>query len=80
MERKADILIVGAGASGLMAAVGATKILGPSGKVFVLEKMPRPSRKVMNTGKGRCNFTNAKPCNEFAAHIHPKADFIKPAF
>lgn len=80
MEMKADILIVGAGASGLMAAVGATKILGPSGKVFVLEKMPRPSRKVMITGKGRCNFTNAKPWNEFAAHIHPKADFIKPAF
>ena len=79
-EQNADILIVGAGASGLMAAAGAMKILGPSGRVVVLEKMPRPSRKIMITGKGRCNFTNAKPWNEFSAHIHPKADFLKPAF
>lgn len=80
MEQKADIVIVGAGAAGLMAAAGAMKILGPSAKVVVLEKMPRPSRKIMITGKGRCNFTNAKPWNEFSTHIHPKADFLKSAF
>ena len=48
--------------------------------VLVLEKMPRPGRKIMITGKGRCNFTNAKPWNEFSGHIHPKANFLKPAF
>lgn len=80
MEQKADIVIVGAGAAGLMAAAGAMKILGPSAQVVVLEKMPRPSRKIMITGKGRCNFTNAKPWNEFSTHIHPKADFLKSAF
>ena len=80
MEPKADIVIIGAGAAGLMAAAGAMKILGPSAKVVVLEKMPRPSRKIMITGKGRCNFTNAKPWNEFSTHIHPKSDFLKSAF
>ena len=34
---------------------------GDSSQVTVLEKMPRPARKVMITGKGRCNFTNLKP-------------------
>ena len=49
-------------------------------KITVLEKMPRPGRKIMITGKGRCNFTNLKAWNEFSAHIHPKPNFLKPAF
>ncbi len=79
-EYSADIIIIGGGAAGLMAAVGAASTLNGSGKVVVLEKMPRPGRKIMITGKGRCNFTNAKPWNEFSAHIHPKPNFLKPAF
>ena len=51
-----------------------------NGKVIVLEKMPRPGRKIMITGKGRCNFTNVKPWSEFSGHIHPKANFLKPSF
>mgnify|MGYP003304614616 CR=1 FL=1 len=34
----------------------------------------------MITGKGRCNFTNVKPWNEFSGHIQPKANFLKPSF
>ena len=74
----ADIIIIGAGAAGLMAAYGAGSTAGC--KVIVLEKMPRPGRKIMITGKGRCNFTNAKPWNEFSQHIHPKPNFLKPSF
>ena len=74
----ADIIIIGAGAAGLMAAYGAAENAGH--KVLVLEKMPRPGRKIMITGKGRCNFTNVKPWNEFSQHIHPKPNFLKPAF
>lgn len=48
--------------------------------VTVLEKMPRPGRKIMITGKGRCNFTNVKEWNEFSRHVHPKADVLKPSF
>lgn len=82
-ETSADIIIIGGGAAGLMAAVAAAQQLtsaGNSGKVIVLEKMPRPGRKIMITGKGRCNFTNVKPWNEFSCHIHPKPNFLKPAF
>ena len=79
----ADIIIIGAGAAGLMAAAGAAETFaknGIEGKVIVLEKMPRPGRKIMITGKGRCNFTNVKPWNEFSSHIHPKPNFLKPSF
>lgn len=76
----ADIIIIGAGAAGLMAASGAARTLEGRGKVLVLEKMPRVGRKIMITGKGRCNFTNLKAWNEFSQHIHPKANFLKPSF
>lgn len=75
-----DILVIGGGAAGLMAAAGAAQTLEGKGKVIVLEKMMRPGRKIMITGKGRCNFTNIKPWNEFSAHIHPKPNFLKPSF
>jgi len=72
-----DIIIIGAGAAGLMAASASA---GEGRNVIVLEKMHRPGRKLMITGKGRCNFTNLKPWNDFCRHIHPKSDFLKPAF
>ena len=79
----ADIIIIGGGAAGLMAAAGAAETFarkGAEGKVMVLEKMPRPGRKIMITGKGRCNFTNLKAWNEFSEHVHPKPGFLKPSF
>ena len=83
MKTQADIIIIGAGAAGLMAAAGAAQTMqktGREGRVLVLEKMPRPGRKIMITGKGRCNFTNLKAWNEFSEHVHPKPNFLKPAF
>ena len=85
MGNTSDIIIIGAGAAGLMAAVGAAeKIPAASGNtstgVTVLEKMPRPGRKIMITGKGRCNFTNMKDWNEFSSHVHPKPNLLKPSF
>lgn len=83
-ESQADIIIIGGGAAGLMAAVGAASVSEEHGRcglrVIVLEKMPRVGRKIMISGKGRCNFTNMSEWSEFATHIHPKADFLKPAF
>ena len=72
-----DIIIIGAGAAGLMAGAGAAS---GGAKTLILEKMPRPGRKIMITGKGRCNFTNLKQWNEFSTHIHPKPNFLKPSF
>ena len=82
-NNSANIIIIGGGAAGLMAAAGAAQTYasqGISGKVLILEKMPRPGRKIMITGKGRCNFTNLKQWNEFSGHIHPKPNFLKPSF
>ena len=79
----AEIIIIGGGAAGLMAAAGAAGFMnekGIEGRVLVLEKMQRPGRKIMITGKGRCNFTNLKNWNEFSEHIHPKPGFLKPSF
>ena len=75
--KRYDIIVAGAGAAGLMAAAGAA---GKGFSVAVLEKMARPGRKIMITGKGRCNFTNLKAWNEFSQHIHPKPNFLKPSF
>jgi len=79
---KSDILIIGGGAAGLMAAYGAMKALpeGRDARVTILEKMPRPGRKILFTGKGRCNFTNVKNWNEFSKHIRTNPNFVKPAF
>lgn len=79
----ADIIIIGGGAAGLMAAAGACSLSSfkeMDAKVIILEKMSRPGRKIMITGKGRCNFTNLKNWNEFSEHIHPKPGFLKSAF
>lgn len=75
--KSSDVIIIGAGAAGLMAAYGAA-VAGR--QVTVLEKMPRPGRKIMITGKGRCNFTNLKQWNEFQEHVYPKAQFLRPSF
>ena len=80
---KSEIVIIGGGASGLMAAYQAARTLvdaGQTAQVTVLEKMPRPARKVMITGKGRCNFTNVKDWNAFSGHVRSKANFVKSAF
>lgn len=72
-----DIVIIGGGAAGMMAAAGAGKF---GAHAVVLEKMPRPGRKIMISGKGRCNFTNMKAWQDFSTHVHPKAAFLKNAF
>ena len=79
---KSDIIIIGGGAAGLLAAYGAVKAL-PSGsrtRITILEKMPRPGRKILFTGKGRCNITNMKEWNDFSRHIRTNPNFVKPAF
>lgn len=50
-----DVIIVGAGASGLICALECAR----GGKrVLILEKSPLPGRKILVSGNGRCNFTN----------------------
>lgn len=74
-----DIMVIGAGAAGLMASVKAAES-GRGLRVCLLEKMPSCGRKIRITGKGRCNLTNTRPWNEFSEKVHPKASFFRPAF
>ena len=74
---KADILIVGGGAAGLMAACRMTKT-GCS--AVLVEKGSVPGKKILITGKGRCNITNMAPWEEFKTHIHPDSGFLKSSF
>jgi predicted Rossmann fold flavoprotein len=52
---KKGIIIIGGGASGMMAAVTAAR---HGADVTILEKNPRVGKKILATGNGRCNFTN----------------------
>ncbi len=75
-----DIIIIGGGAAGLMAAYGARTATSKKPSVLVLEKMPRPGRKIMITGKGRCNFTNVKGWNDFSTHVKSNSKALRPSF
>lgn len=72
-----DVIVIGAGAAGMMAAGTAAK---NGAKVLLLEKMEKPARKVRITGKGRCNLTNARGEEEFEANIRTNYDFLKVAY
>lgn len=75
--KKYNVLVVGAGAAGIIAAGRAAEL---GAKVLVLEKMDRPGRKLLITGKGRCNITNDAPMAEFISHIQPNGKFLRNAF
>lgn len=55
MKITKDVIVVGGGAAGMMAAISAGR-LGVG--VTILERNPRVGKKILATGNGRCNFTN----------------------
>ncbi|AYC99708.1 NAD(P)/FAD-dependent oxidoreductase [Neorhizobium sp. NCHU2750] len=74
MARKFDVVILGAGAAGMMCAIRA----GARGRsVLVLDHAKTPGEKIRISGGGRCNFTNihAGPKNYLSANPH----FVKSA-
>ena len=72
-----DVIVVGAGAAGMMAAATAAK---NGRRVLLMEKMEKAGRKIRISGKGRCNLTNARPPEEFRDAIRTNADFFDVAF
>jgi predicted Rossmann fold flavoprotein len=76
-QKNHDIIVIGAGAAGLLAA-GRAAALGA--KVLLLERMKQPGRKLLITGKGRCNISNQNGLSEFLNHIYPNNRFLRPAF
>lgn len=60
------VIVIGGGAAGLMAAITAARL---GHNVTVIEKNSRPLRKVMITGKGRCNVTNNTDINGLVSAV-----------
>lgn len=71
-----DVCIIGAGTSGLMAAIAASQN-GQS--VIVIDKNKRPGKKLRLTGGGRCNVTNSYPIDHIIAHIPGNGKFLYSA-
>lgn len=72
------IVVIGGGASGLMAGAESAKL---GNDVTIIEKMPRPARKVLISGKGRCNVTNACfELNELISNVPKNPRFLYSAF
>jgi predicted Rossmann fold flavoprotein len=71
------VIVVGGGAAGLMAAGQAAMACA---EALLLEKMPRPGRKLCITGKGRCNLTNIAELPDFLAHFDRNGRFLRQAF
>lgn len=74
---KARVIVVGAGAAGLLAAGEAA---AAGARVLLLEKMGTPGRKLAITGKGRCNITNDAPLADFISHFGRDGRFLRQAF
>ena len=64
MEKKRQVIVVGGGAAGMIAAISARRL---GADVTILEKNPRVGKKILATGNGRCNFTNI---NADAGYYH----------
>ena len=74
----AHIVVIGAGAAGLMCGA---KCAQRGFEVTIIEKMNRPARKLMITGKGRCNLTNACfEIDDLIANVPTNPRFLYSAF
>ena len=67
------IIVIGGGATGIMAAIRAAEC---GGQVTLLEKMPQIGRKLRITGKGRCNLTNTADIAEVVKNIPGNGKFL----
>jgi len=69
---KTEVAIIGAGPAGLMAAIASSA----SAKTIVIEANPSPGRKLLRTGRSRCNLTHAGTIEEFVRAYGPFAAFL----
>lgn len=73
--RELELIVVGAGAAGMMAAISAAENGIPGTKILVLERNEKPGKKIYITGKGRCNLTNACDMEELFLNVPRQAKF-----
>ena len=71
------VIVIGGGPAGMMAAITAAE---NGYKVTLLEKMERLGRKLLITGKGRCNITSSLPIEEFIQNTPGNGQFLYSCF
>lgn len=71
------VIVVGGGPAGMMAAITAAE---SGNKVILLEKKERLGRKLLITGKGRCNITSSLPINDFIQNTPGNGQFLYSCF
>ncbi|AYC29892.1 NAD(P)/FAD-dependent oxidoreductase [Paenisporosarcina cavernae] len=72
-----DVIVIGGGPSGLMAAIAAGEV---ANKVLLLEKGKKLGKKLAISGGGRCNVTNRLPQEEIVKHIPGNGRFLYSPF
>ena len=71
------VIIIGGGPAGMLAAISSAKI---GNEVTILEKMNMLGKKLLITGKGRCNITSSIPIDEFVKNIPGNGMFMYSSF
>ena len=70
------VIIIGGGAAGLLAGIAAATY---GADVTIIEKMRQPGKKMLITGKGRCNITNAGELQDIIKNIPGNGRFLNSA-
>ena len=71
------VIVIGGGPAGMMAAISSAE---NGNQVTILEKMNSLGRKLLITGKGRCNITSSIPMEEFISNIPGNGRFLYSSF
>lgn len=72
-----DVIIIGGGPAGMMAAISSAKC---GNNVTILEKTEMLGKKILISGKGRCNITSSLPIEDFIKNIPGNGMFLYSAF
>ncbi|WEG72998.1 NAD(P)/FAD-dependent oxidoreductase [Vagococcus intermedius] len=72
-----DVIVIGAGTSGMMAAISAAE---NGARTLLIEKNKKVGKKLLLTGGGRCNVTNNRPAEDIIQHIPGNGKFLYSAF
>ena len=75
-----EIVVVGGGPAGCMAAIEAAETFAGKGNVTLLEQNEKLGKKLYLTGKGRCNLTNGADISEFYGKVNRNPKFLYSAF
>ena len=76
-DKKFDLIVVGAGPSGMMAAISAAEA---GAKVALIDKNKKVGKKLLMTGGGRCNVTNSHSVDEIISNVPGNGRFLYSAF